>query len=98
MHRIHPLFADRFDLTLECIRRRLHGEANLLAEALQKYADFFLLDDLLNSATSQIRFIHRFHSLSSQAVPKIPSDLIDYLQADNEFVEACNRRAARRLD
>ncbi len=110
MHRIHPRFADRFDLTLECIRRRFRGEASPLAEALQRYADFFalfasfkeyveffLLDDLLNSATSQIRFLHRFDSLSTPAVPKTPCDLIDYLQANNEFIEVRNRRTARSL-
>lgn len=107
----HPRIADRFDLTLECIRRHYLGESSPLAAALQRYADFFalfssfpeyveffLLDDLWDSQTSQIRFLHRFDDFSTPAVPKTPGDLIDYLQANNEFIEARNRRIARSLE
>ena len=34
----HPRIADRFDLTLECIRRHYLGESSPLAAALQRYA------------------------------------------------------------
>lgn len=107
----HPRIADRFDLTLECIRRYYRGEPSPLSAALQRYADFFalfssfpeyveffLLDDLWDSQTSQIRFLHLFDDFSTPAVPRTPGDLIDYLQANNEFIEARNHRIARSLE
>nr|WP_235835703.1 MULTISPECIES: hypothetical protein [Arthrobacter] len=39
----HAKIADRFDLTLECIRRHYLGQPNPLADALRRYADFFAL-------------------------------------------------------
>ena len=43
----HPRIADRFDLTLECIRRYYLGiidqQRNPLGDALKRYSDFFAL-------------------------------------------------------
>lgn len=47
--------------------------------------------------SSQIRFLHHFDDFSTPAVPKTPGDLIDYLQANNDFIEARNSRIARSL-
>ena len=69
-----------------------------LFASFQEYVEFFLLDDLWDSQTSQIRFLHRFNDFSTPAVPKTPGDLIDYLQANNEFIEARNRRIAQSLE
>lgn len=40
---IHPRIADRFDLTLECIRRLYRDEASPLSATLERYADYFAL-------------------------------------------------------
>lgn len=101
----HPRVADRFDLTLECIRRHYRGEASPLEAALQRYSDFFalfesfpqyveffLLQDLWDKSASRIKFLHHFDDFSTPAVPKTPEDLISYLQANNEFILARNRR------
>src|SRR5699024_11145547 len=69
-----------------------------LLSSFPEYVEFFLLDDLWDSQTSQITFLHRFDDFSTPAVPKTPGDLIDYLQANNEFIEARNRRIARSLE
>jgi len=37
--------ADRFDLTLECIRRHYLGQSSPLGETLLRYRDFFSLFD-----------------------------------------------------
>lgn len=107
----HPRIADRFDLTLECIRRHFRGETSPLGPTMQRYADFFalftsfpqyveffLLQDLWNSRASRIKFLHQFDDFSTPAVPKTPGDLIDYLQANNEFIEARNSRIAQSLE
>lgn len=36
-----PRIKDRFDLTLECVRRHYSGGESPLGEALQRYADYF---------------------------------------------------------
>lgn len=107
----HPRIADRFDLTLECIRRHYRGDTSPLDATLQRYSDFFalfssfpeyveffLLNDLWDSRASQIRFLHHFDDFSTPAVPKTSGDLINYLQANNEFIEARNSRIARSLE
>lgn len=107
----HPRIADRFDLTLECIRRHYRGETSPLGPTLQRYADFFalfssfpqyveffLLQDLWGSRVSRIKFLHHFDDFSTPTVPKTPGDLIDYLQANNAFVEARNSRIMRSLE
>lgn len=107
----HPRISDRFDLTLECIRRHYHGEISPLGPTLNRYVDFFalfssfpqyveffLLQDLWDSRASRIKFLHHFDDFSTPAVPKTPGDLIDYLQANNEFIEARNSRIAQSLE
>lgn len=106
----HPRIADRFDLTLECIRRHYRGDISPLGPTLQRnadffalfssfpqYVEFFLLQDLWDSRASRIKFLHHFDDFSTPAVPKTPGDLINYLQANNEFIEARNSRIARSL-
>lgn len=106
----HPRIADRFDLTLECIRRHYRGESSPLTSTLQRYTqffelfvgfaqyvEFFLLDDLWDSQTSRIRFLHHFDDFTTPPVPKTSGGLIDYLQANNEYIEARNSRIARSL-
>lgn len=41
----HPQIKDRFDLTVECIRRHYLKEANPLSKTLERYADYFRLFD-----------------------------------------------------
>jgi hypothetical protein len=61
--------ADRFDLTLECIRRHYCGEVSPLSDVLDRYkgffqlfkdfksyVDFFLLNDLVDSSYQKIEF------------------------------------------
>jgi hypothetical protein len=44
----HPRIKDRFDLTLECIRRHYSGERSPLSDTLARHADFFeLFRDLI---------------------------------------------------
>lgn len=100
----HPRIADRFDLTLECIRRHYRGEDSPLREVLDRYQNFFelfvdfdgyvefwLLQDLLDAA-GEIRFFHPFDGFRSTAVPKTVKDYLDYAHASNAFIVARNRR------
>lgn len=89
----------------ECIRRHYPGEPSPLAEALDRYADFFalfedfsgyvdffLLQDLLQPDGESIRFFHTFDDFKTPAVPMTTSEYLAYVAASNAFIRARNRR------
>ena len=98
--------ADRFDLTLECIRRYYLREphTNPLREVLARYADFFalygdfsgyvdyfLLQDLV-SADGSIRFFTDFHDFAMPAIPQDVATYVEYRRRSVDFVHARNKR------
>jgi hypothetical protein len=101
----HPRIADRFDLTLECIRRHYLGELpNPLGEVFHRYADFFalfgdfsgyvsffLLQDLVEEDGKSIRFFHPFDDFRTPAVPKTGPEYLAYLQRSEDFITARSR-------
>ncbi|MPZ60878.1 MAG: hypothetical protein GEU93_06200 [Propionibacteriales bacterium] len=77
-----PRIVDRFDLTLECIRRHYRGEDSPLKDTLLRYqqffalfghfagyVDFFLLQDLVSSASTEVEFFMTFDDFKTPAVP-----------------------------
>ncbi len=102
--------ADRFDLTLECIRRYYLGEASstrLLCPALARYpeffalfgdftgfVDFFLLQDLVDEATSTVKFFTPFEDFTASPLPGTLEAYSGYRRRAIEFIEARNRRIA----
>lgn len=99
--------ADRFDLTLECIRRHYLGEESPLAATLGRYADFFalfvdfdgyieffMLQDLL-SDDGQVQFFMPFHNFGPPSVPFDRDTYIDYRARSIAFVAARNARVDR---
>lgn len=97
--------ADRFDLTVECIRRHYEGDtAHPLADAFKRYSDFFdlfssfvgyvdfwLLDDLVDT-DGGVKF---FLPSEDFTLPSIPRSLVDYLafcERTIEFLMARNER------
>lgn len=103
----HPRIADRFDLTLECIRRHYRGEESPLGTALTRYGDFFarfhdfrgyveffLLQDLVAVDYSVVRFFTPFAEFRSRPVPTDLDDYLEFKRSSLMFVEARNRRIA----
>ncbi len=99
--------ADRFDLTLECIRRHYIDEASPLATTLSSYADFFalfgdfrgyvrffLLEDLVNEDYG-VKFLMPFDNFRPPAVPRDVSTYKEYRRRSIEFIEARNSRIAQ---
>jgi hypothetical protein len=95
---------DRFDLTLECIRRYYSGGGSPLAPTLSRYAkffalfgdfrgyvSFFLLEDLITDDCS-IKFFMPFDDFRPQDVPKDVDTYKDYRRRSIDFVEARNHR------
>jgi hypothetical protein len=102
---MHPRIKDRFDLTLECIRRHYLGEWNPLQDVLNRYADFFalfrdfigyadffLLQDLVADDGRNVRFSLPFEGFEERPVPRNPGEYDEYRRNSIGFVEARNRR------
>jgi hypothetical protein len=100
--------SDRFDLTLECIRRHYLDQSNPLRETLsmyreffvlfesfQGYVDFFLLYDLVTEDCSTVKFFMPFDDFRSPSVPTDHDAYADYRRLSVEFIEARNRRIDR---
>ena len=100
--------ADRFDLTLECIRRHYLGQRSPLGETLARYrdffalfesfrgyVDFFLLQDLVTDDGSAVKFFMPFDDFKTPSVPKDVDTYREYRRRSIEFIEARNRRIER---
>lgn len=95
---------DRFDLTLECIRRHYLGQASPLGEVLMRYVDFFklfvdfrgyveffLLQDLVNDDFTAVRIARPFNSFSGSPIPASVQEYDEYKRASIAFIEARNQ-------
>ena len=98
--------ADRFDLTLECIRRHYLSESNPLDDVLNRYGDFFALfgdfagyveffhlQDLV-TGDGKVRFFTDFDDFTGPAVPQDVDSYVSYVTRSNEFALARSQRIA----
>ena len=96
---------DRFDLTLECIRRYYLGQDNPLQEVLLRYSDFFklfenikgyvdffLLQDLVSNDYQSVNFYLPFDNFER---PAIPINLEEYFFYKNKVLDFINKRTKR---
>jgi hypothetical protein len=97
--------ADRFDLTVECVRRHYEGDTtHPLADPFGRYTDFF---DLFGSFSGYVDFWHLQDLVDSSGnvklflysenftLPSIPQSVADYLAYSEhtiDFVKARNKR------
>lgn len=101
---IARLIDDRFDLTLECIRRFYIGEPSPLEDTLKRYVaffqlfetfkgyvDFFLLNDLVDQH-GDVKFYLPFDDFQSPPEFKDVEDYLVYKNRVELFIEARNRR------
>jgi hypothetical protein len=97
--------ADRFDLTLECIRRHYQSEKSPLDNVLKRYGeffslfsdfrgyvDYFLLQDLVVDGSEQVKFFMHFDNFTTPSVPKDVDTYLEYRQRSIAFVGARNQR------
>jgi hypothetical protein len=101
----HPQIKDRFDLTVECIRRHYCNELSPLSELLERYADFFslfgdfrgyveffLLQDLVIEDCSTVKFFTPFKDFNTSPLPGSLDAYMAYRQSAIDFIEARNHR------
>lgn len=105
---MHGKIRDRFDLTLECIRRSYLGVPSPLSKALapyeaffalfggfRGYVDHFLLNDLVEDDYSTIRFWTDFTDFSGSALPASSVEQYRaYARNSMAFIRARNARIA----
>ncbi|WP_420898863.1 DUF6994 family protein [Cryobacterium glaciale] len=107
---MHPRNRDRFDLTLECIRRHYEGEQSSLEETLLRYADFFrlfedfrgyvdlfFLQDLVSVVYAAVEFFTPFDNFTTLALPGNLAAYEHYRSQSVGFVQARNGRIADSL-
>lgn len=96
---------DRFDLTLECIRRHYANEESPLGETLQRYSsffclfgtfrgyvNFFLLQDLVLDDYSSVKFYLPFDNFKRPALPQDVDEYLNYRERVLVFISARNKR------
>jgi hypothetical protein len=101
----HPRIKDRFDLTVECIRRYYCNELSPLSNTLERYADFFalfrdfrgyveffLLQDLVTEDCSTVKFFMPFDDFIPWPLPTTTAAYREYKQHALDFIEARNSR------
>lgn len=99
---------DRFDLTLECIRRYYAGLSSPLSEVLTRYGaffelfgdfrgyvEFFLLQDLASDDLAAVRISHPFDDFRGSPIPANAQEYETYRRASIDFINARNRRIRR---
>ena len=96
---VNPLICDRFDLTLECIRRYYAGVSSPLYEVLcgdgrffdlfgdfRGYVEFFLLQDLVSEDYSAVKFWDGWIGFSDNPIPQTVEGYLEFLEREVEFV------------
>ena len=98
--------ADRFDLTLECIRLQYAGAQNPLQEVLTQnssffklfesfvgYVDFFLLQDLVSQNYESINFFTPIEQIfESSPLPESKEQYLQYMHGSTTFTTKRNER------
>lgn len=96
---------DRFDLTVECIRRHYVNQQSPLSATLSRYdqffglfgdfrgyVDFFLLQDLVTDDYSAVRFFTPFDDFQPWPVPSSVAAYRSYRDHAEAFLHARNHR------
>lgn len=101
----HPRIKDRFDLTVECIRRHYRNEWSPLSDPLRRYAaffglfgdfrgyvEFFLLQDLVTEDCSAVKFFMPFEDFNASPLPGSTQAYRVYRQLAVDFIKSRNHR------
>ena len=96
---------DRWDLTMECIRRFYNGEASPLSDVMEQdrnfyalfndfkgYVDFFYLQDCVTEDYKQVRFWLGDGSFNGHPLPRNVDEYMTWIAAELDFLEKRNAR------
>ena len=98
-----PCISDRWDLTLECIRRHYAGEENPLEECMcqdqwfydlfvdfRGFVEFFLLQDCVTRDHREVRICGDWSGFDDDPMPKGVEEYLDWINGQLEFVRKRN--------
>ena len=108
---INSMIKDRFDFTLECIRRWYIGEMSPLRDCFNRYRDFFqlfgdfngyvkffLLDDLVDDR-GQVKFWLPFKDFGvTRPLPSSVDEYKKYMKNVSDFVKARNAQIDKTMN
>lgn len=99
------IIADRWDLTLECIRRYYGGEDSPLRKVIENdkafydlfvdfkgYVDFFFLQDCVSEDYSAVDIWMGDGSFSKSGYPETLEDYYTFIHNEHEFLDRRNKR------
>lgn len=104
---MHPQIADRFDLTVECIRRHYLGLESPLSVVLERYSaffelfgdfrgyvNFFLLQDLVDNNYASVKFFSPFDGFDKSPLPSSIDSYLVYKKRASDFIVVRGQRMA----
>lgn len=104
----NPFIRDRWDLTLECIRRYYKNEESPLSQTLNKnkdffdlfvdfkgYVDFFYLQDCVSSDYRSVHFWLGDGNFLDNTMPQTVDEYLWWMEKQLEFVEKRKERVGR---
>ena len=101
----HHMISDRWDLTLECIRRFYSGEDSPLLSTLERdkaffnlfvdfrgYVDYFLLQDCVSSDYTKVKIWLGKGDFNENPLPQSVEQYLSWIDAEMEFLGKRNKR------
>lgn len=101
----HPKIRDRWDLTLECIRRYYAGEGSPLSKVIEGdksfydlfvdfkgYVDFFFLQDCVSEDYSEVKIWCGDASFEKSGLPETVGDYFRFIRKEHELLDKRNGR------
>jgi len=99
--------SDRWDLTLECIRRYYCGEASPLSSVLESdhdffdlfvdfkgYVDYFFFQDCVTEDYSAVKIWHGKGDFTENPLPETVEDYLAWIEKEMIFLDQRNQRIA----
>lgn len=97
--------SDRWDLTLECIRRYYNGEASPMSKVIESdkaffdlfvsfkgYVDFFFLQDCVSEDYSEVDIWCGDATFEKSGLPETIDDYFEFIQKEHAFLDKRNER------
>ena len=101
----NKLISDRWDLTLECIRRFYINERSPLSDILEKdrnffelfcdfkgYVDYFFLQDCVSDDYSSVKIWYGNEDFTEDPLPKTSNEYLQFLNDEVDFLNKRNKR------
>lgn len=101
----YPFISDRWDLTLECIRKYYHGETSPLYETIMAdkafydlfvdfkgYVDFFFLQDMVSDDYSTVDIWCGDAQFVKSGLPENLDDYFTFIDREMDFLAKRNKR------